>query len=58
MMSALFWLSFSVVFLGIRWFADALLSVDYVAVRRVRPIAETRPDATEQPWPSALDEAA
>lgn len=37
MMSAIFWLSFAAVFLGIRWLADGLLAAASVEVQRKRP---------------------
>ncbi len=58
MTSPVFWMSFAAVFLAIRWIADAVLSGARVEVRRVRRVVDAPPATADQPWPSALDEAA
>ena len=39
MLSPVFWLSLVVVFLGMKWLAEGLLSLGQIGVRHVQPVA-------------------
>ncbi len=49
MLSPLFWMSFVVVALGIKWIADVLLSLASLELRKTRPVGEPVRPARRMP---------